>query len=363
MTLKEIAKEAGVSPMTVSNVVNRHDSKVSEATRKRVQAVIDKYGYVPNMSARSLSSTRSRIVALVMPVPVSEDQVSQMATIDPALAEAAKNVLTGHYISTMVGFLESKLKNLGYYTMLRSYYRAEEVLELQRNWKMDGCIVLMPQIYDAENRLILTRSSCPVVMLDRFYPDLPMLSVGSDDYHGGYLAAQTCIRYGHRKFAFVCTGAPDMIDQSTIIRERYQGYLAALRDACIPAEDCMVLGFRDSLTGGRSCGRHILSMKPEVRPTALVVTSDSIAIGAVAALKSGGLRVPEDISVIGYDDLPMAALVSPPLTTVSQDLDAKASAAAALLKMQIDDPGMAADRIILDVKVAMRQTVGRAPGT
>ena len=125
----------------------------------------------------------------------------------------------------------------------------------------------------------------------------------------------------------------------------------------------MVLGFRDSLTGGRSCGRHILSMKPEVRPTALVVTSDSIAIGAVAALKSGGLRVPEDISVIGYDDLPMAALVSPPLTTVSQDLDAKASAAAALLKMRIDDPGMAADRIILDVKVAMRQTVGRAPGT
>lgn len=358
MTLKEIAREAGVSAMTVSNVVNHNDSKVSEETRRRVQAVIDKYGYVPNMSARSLSAANSRIIALMLPVQIEEEKLNDIAQVDPELAEAARNTLSDYYTSAMVGYLESKLKGLGYYTMLRSFFRAEEVLELQRQWKVDGCIVLMPRIDDAVNRAIVTGSHCPVVLIDRFFPDLPMLSVGSDDYHGGYLAAQACIRQGHRRIAFVSTGAPEAVEHSTIIRSRYQGYLAALRDACIPADGELLLGFHSSLSGGRSCGRYILSMPEEERPTALVAMSDSIAIGAVMALKEGGLRVPEDISVIGYDDLPMSALVEPPLTTVAQDLDAKASAAAALLKMKIDDPGMAGQQILLDVKLAERKTVG-----
>ena len=191
MTLKEIAREAGVSAMTVSNVVNHNDAKVSEETRKRVQAVIDKYGYVPNMSARSLSAQNSRIIALMLPIQIEEEKLQEIAQVDPAAAESIKNTLADYYSSAMVGYLESKLKPMGYYTMLRSFYRAEEVLELQRNWKVDGCILLMPKISDAENRMILTQSQCPVVLIDRFYPDLPMLSVGSDDYHGGYLAARS----------------------------------------------------------------------------------------------------------------------------------------------------------------------------
>ena len=91
------------------------------------------------------------------------------------------------------------------------------------------------------------------------------------------------------------------------------------------------------------------------------MASDALAIGAVAALKEGGLRVSEDISVIGYDDLPMSALIDPPLTTISQDLDAKASAAAALLKMKIDNPEMAGRQTLLDVKLARRSTVGPVP--
>ena len=150
MTLKEIAREAGVSAMTVSNVVNHNDAKVSEETRKRVQAVIDKYGYVPNMSARSLSAQNSRIIALMLPIQIEEEKLQEIAQVDPAAAESIKNTLADYYSSVMVGYLESKLKPMGYYTMLRSFYRAEEVLELQRNWKVDGCILLMPKISDAE---------------------------------------------------------------------------------------------------------------------------------------------------------------------------------------------------------------------
>ena len=358
MTLKEIAAEAGVSAMTVSNVVNHNDSKVSAETRRKVQAVIDKYGYVPNMSARSLSARKSHIIALMTPIFASEEQVAEIARTDPARAEEIKNTLSDHYTSAMVGFLESKLKGLGYYIMLRSFFRGEEVLELQRNWKVDGCILLMPKIQDEENRLVLTRSQCPVVMLDRYYPDIPMLSVVSNDYQGGYMAAQACIRYGHQKIAFV--GTSGGISRSTVINSRHQGYLSALRDACIQPEERYQMGFSNGIAGGRQCGERILRMPPEERPTALVMMSDVLAIGAISALKEGGLRVPEDISVIGYDDLPMSALIDPPLTTVAQDLDAKASAAAALLHMSIEDAEMKEQRIQLDVKLAERKTVGWA---
>ena len=359
MTLKQIAEEAGVSAMTVSNVVNHNDSKVSEKTRRRVQAIIDKYGYVPNMSARSLSAQNSRIIALLLPIFVSQDQLAEITRNDSLLAETVKNPLSDYYTSVMVGYLESKLKELGYYVMLRSFYQAEEVLELQRNWKVDGCIMLMPTLQDQQNRLILTQSPCPIVMIDRHYPDLKMLSVGSDDYHGGYLAAQECIRLGHQKIAFVSTTA-ESVDQSPIIYSRYQGYLAALQQAGIPSGDLPVTGFPSSLAGGRSCADYILSLPADWRPTALVMSSDSLAIGAIAAFKENGIRIPEDISVIGYDDLPMSALIEPPLTTISQDLDAKASAAAALLKRSIDNPELQEERIVLDVRLVQRHTVSRA---
>ena len=361
MTLKEIAAEAGVSAMTVSNVINHRDSKVSEETRERVQAVIDKYRYVPNMSARSLSARDSKIIALLLPVDESKEQLEEVSKTDPLRASILKNTLSDHYASAMVGYLESKLKELGYYIMLRSYFHGQEVLELQRHWKVDGCIILIPRLDDSDNRLILTRSSCPVVMIDRNYPDLRMLSVGVNDYHGGYLATQECIRYGHRKIAFVSTVAREEVAHSTVIHSRYQGYLAALRDAWIPEEGSRLLCFPSSLLDGRDCGQYILSLSDEERPTALVVTSDSIAIGAIAAMKEGGLRVPQDISVVGYDDLPMSSLMEPSLRTISQDLDAKASAAGALLKMAIDDPEMRAEHITLDVKLVERETVTWAP--
>ena len=360
MTLKQIAEEAGVSAMTVSNVVNHNDSKVSEKTRKRVQEIIDKYGYVPNMSARSLSAQNSRIIALLLPVFVSRQDLEKITRSDPLLAETIKNTLSDYYASTMVGYLESKLKELGYYIMLRSFYQADEVLELQRNWKVDGCIMLMPTLHDDQNRLIVTGSRCPIVMVDRYYPDLPMLSVGTNDYHGGYLAAQECIRFGHRKLAFIGT-TPSSVERSPIIYSRYQGFLAALRDACLPAQDMPVLGFTSNLIGGRDCAEHILKIPAECRPTALVMASDSLAIGAITTFKEHGVRIPDDISIVGYDDLPMSSLVNPPLTTISQDLDAKASAAAALLKMGMENPKLKEERIVLDVKLIQRGTVSWSP--
>ena len=362
MTLKEIAEEAGVSAMTVSNVINHNDTKVSEETRKRVQAIIDKYRYVPNMSARSLSARNSRIIALLLPVDVTKEQVEEVAKTDPLRAAIMKNTLSDYYVSVMVGYLESKLKDLGYYIMLRSFFHADEILELQRHWQVDGCIMLLPKIEDEENRKILAQSRCPVVIIDRNYPDLKMLSVGVNDYRGGYLATQECMRYGHRRIAFVSTVEPERVTLSTVIHSRYQGYLAALRDAGIPEKDSQLLGFSSTLLDGRHCGEYILSLSPEERPTALVVASDTIAIGAIAAMKEGGLRVPEDISVVGYDDLPMSSLVDPALTTISQDLDAKASAAGALLKMAIDDPQMEGEHITIDVKLVERGTVTWAPG-
>ena len=120
---KVVAAEAGVSAMTVSNVINHRDSKVSEETRKRVQAVIDKYRYVPNMSARSLSARDSKIIALLLPVDESKERLEEVSKTDPLRASILKNTLSDHYASAMVGYLESKLKELGYCPGIENYSR------------------------------------------------------------------------------------------------------------------------------------------------------------------------------------------------------------------------------------------------
>ncbi len=364
MTLKQIAAEAGVSAMTVSNVINHNDDKVSEETRKRVQAIIDKYHYTPNMSARSLSARNSRIIAILLPIyalPPDTLPGVQGSFAGPEWSsppEQQVNCLSDHYSSLLTGLLEAKLKSKGYYVMLRSFQRLEEVLDLQRNWQVDGCIMITPMIDDTLNRRLLQASSCPIVMIDRNYPDLPMLSVVVNDYRGGYLAAEACIRHGHRRIAFISTTIPSAISLSSVIFSRYQGYQAALRDSSIAENPELVFGFPNTYEGGKRCCDEILRLPPDRRPTAVFATSDNLAIGVLLRLREKGIRVPEEMSVIGYDDIPAASLLMPKLTTVAQNIDEKAAAAVKLLQRAIEDPEMRSQIIQIDVKLVERETIG-----
>lgn len=349
MTLKQIAAEAGVSAMTVSNVINHNDDKVSEETRKRVQAIIDKYHYTPNMSARSLSARNSRIIALLMPIYAPDRPLA--GSEDPAF-----NVFSDPYTSTMIGYLEAQLKAKDYYVIIRSFHTPQEVFDLQRSWQVDGCIMLTPLIDDQKNRFLIQNLSCPIVIIDRDYPDFPMLSVSVNDYQGGYLATQECIRHGHRRIAFVSTG--NFPITSTVIQNRFRGYEAALRNAGIPQEPELLIGFPNSYDGGKKCGEYFLSLPQEKRPTAVFATSDILAIGLITCLKKNGYRVPDDFSVVGYDNLTISSLFEPQLTTVSQNLHQKAAAAAALLTGTIETASLQDKTIHIDVELIRRGSVG-----
>lgn len=356
MTLKQIAAEAGVSAMTVSNVINHNDDKVSEETRKRVQAIIDKYHYTPNMSARSLSARNSRIIALLMPIYAVDLNKSAAAKWQRREEQSDFNVLSDPYTSMMIGYLEAQLKAKDYYVIIRSFQTPEEVFNLQRSWQVDGCIMITPLISDQENRFLIQNLPCPIVLIDRNFPDLPMLSVSVNDYQGGYLATQECIRFGHKRIAFVST--VDFPITSAVIHNRFQGYQAALRDADIPEEPELLTGFPNEYAGGEACGEYFLSLPLEKRPTAVFATSDTLAIGLITYLKKNGYRIPGDFSIVGYDNLTVSSLIEPQLTTVSQNLRKKAAAAVSLLTETIEAPSLQEKTLHIDVELIRRNSVG-----
>lgn len=269
ITIKEIALEAGVSAMTVSNVINHNFEKVSEETRRRVKAVIDKYHYSPNMSARSLSARNSRIIALLLPVYTpSREYLQSIRENGCEWSPSRFNALADHYRSILTGLIEAKLKSMGYYVMLRSFQTVEEVLELQRNWRVDGCIMITPMAQDESTRQLLRKTYCPIVVIDRCLADIPMLSVLADDYQGGCLAARECVRRGHRRIGFLSARAMRSMSGSNILSDRYRGYCDVLRDSLLPVDGELFFHFDIASDDGSHCMGRMLGLPPEKRPTA-----------------------------------------------------------------------------------------------
>jgi LacI family transcriptional regulator len=366
MTLKQIAAEAGVSAMTVSNVINHHDDKVSEETRKRVQAIIDKNHYTPNMSARSLSARNSRIIAILLPIYLpAPEELEKYPLLAGNWTPDKFTPLSDPYVSLMIGLLEGKLKQDGYYVMLRSFRTMEEVLDLQRNWQVDGCVMITPMLDDRQNRALLQQTGCPLVMIDRNYPDVEMLSVVVNDYRGGYLATEVCIRYGHRRIAFISTtdlvptDAGERVPRSSVIYSRYQGYQAALRDGAVPEDRGLIFSAPNSIEEGKRCADRIMALPEERRPTAIFATSDNLALGILIRLKELGVRIPDEMSIVGYDNIPLADLTSPGLTTVAQEAGEKVEAAVTLLQRAIEDPADRNRTVQIDVRLVERGSVAR----
>lgn len=334
VTLKEIAAEAGVSVMTVSNVIHHNMTRVSPETAERVRAIIDKYHYVPNMAARSLISKASRIVALLLPL--------WHATADSLLLDP--------YVGQMVGMLETLLREKNYYVMVCSFETVEQVLSIQRTWQIDGSVLIMPH-KDSITRELVKRSVAPLVVIDRRFDDLPMNSVTVDDRKGGYLSARHLLEKGHRAIGFV----GPTIKTSSVIHDRYLGYEDALREYGLTPNPKWVFNKRFHQEGGEQTGREIAAMRR--RPTAVIATEDMIACGVIRACTEKGMSVPQELSVIGFDDSLPSRLISPALTTVAQDVRGKAAGAVEILMELIKDPELTGRHIQMDVSLVERKSV------
>lgn len=328
VTLKDIAAKAGVSVMTVSRVVNGHESKVSEETKNRILEIIKESGYVPNYSARSLSSNNSHIITIII--------------------RGAGNRLTDAYNAAMLGSIIEHIQARGYYVMVHYIDDYHAITKHLQTWHADGAIFL--GVFDENIQEIKEDNKIPIVFTDSYSTLRQITNVGIDDYKGGCLAAQYLIERGHREIAFIGTA----LQFSDVCKNRLAGFRDTLGKSGLTLKPEHIL---DTYSGD-GYADFILGFKEPV--TAVFTTADMTAIKLMDQLTIKGYRVPEDYSVIGFDNLPLSYYVTPKLTTVSQDIDLKAKIAGDILFRHLADPAAPAENITLDVSLIERGSVAAA---
>lgn len=331
VTLKDIADEAGVSLMTVSNVVNGHHAKVSERTIAQVRQIVERRGYVPSASARSLAANASRLVGLLVP-----------SGHDDSLMLSPHNV-------AVFGILERRLRDRGYHLLFRGVASAAEVDVALKSWNLDGAVLL--GFLDEDVDRFSPPSGTPILALDSYSPNPETTGVRSDDFAGGRLAAAHLLARGHRRIVF----AGPAFSAVGVVRQRFEGFLQAHRDAGVAWEPDDHATVATTYEAGLALGRALHREHPAA--TAVFATADIVAIGLMEGLHLAQRRVPADVSVVGFDNIDIGRYVTPKLTTVAQDVAAKASAAARILLAEIDGEGSPGETIVLGVELVERASV------
>lgn len=317
MTLKDIAEKAGVSTMTVSNVINGKHKRVSSETIKKITAIIEEYGYVPNLSARSLSKNASKIIGIL---------------ISSGSAQNASHFLENPYAGAVIGAIEQDLQKNGYYTMIHSITRQSDVLRLIKNWHADGIIFLYPEA-DSLLTSALEIGTCPIAVFDSELQNENLINVCSDDEQGLYLSTEYLIQKGHKKIAFAAD-----YQGNPLLTRRFHGYCRALKDYGIPFDSSCVFPFAPTYEGGILAGKAIPLSAPAV--TGVVTTSDLCAAGILESCRTRNICVPEDLSVIGFDNSMVCRYTFPALTSVSQSMEEKAKTAVHLLLEKIKNQAL-----------------------
>lgn len=302
-TIKDIAKAAGVSVTTVSNVIHGNTGRVSQKMQERIQRIMNEMNYIPNMGARMLVGNSSRIIGVIANISVYEEE----------------NSLQNPFAAELMGEIEKELQKKGYFMMLYSVKEIQNIYKLVENWNVDGIILVGTGTERARD--ISTLIKKPVIYTDCYFePEEEMYNVGTDDEDGGYQGTRYLLSLGHQRIGFVDEKAYDFFTtEKNVSAMRYLGYLRALHEAGIEpkAEYSISVGKRHET-------EKLHALKAYVGDcSALFFTADYTALAAMDYFRHQNIRVPEDISIIGFDDITMAALSAPRLTTIRQDIGAK----------------------------------------
>ncbi|MBV8034793.1 LacI family DNA-binding transcriptional regulator [Roseateles sp.] len=304
VTLEQVAEQAGVSPSTVSRILNG-TAAVSQAKKDAVQAAIQSLGFRPNPVARGLAGGRTLSVGVVTQI-----------------------ISSPFYGEALLG-IERELERAGYVPLFVSgnWHEDDErkAIETLLSRRVDGVIVLAGRVSDAE--LAKVADSLPVVVVGRHLAGPQLFSFSFDNREGARLATQHLIDQGHRRIAFV---AGDLLHEDAV--ERQNGYFDALAAAGIAVDTNLIVQSDYTEAGGMLSVTRLLER--DAHFTALFASNDQMAIGARLGLHRRNLRVPDDVSLVGFDDLIMARYSMPPLTTVRQSVyEIGVEAATAMLEM------------------------------
>ncbi|MFI5736588.1 LacI family DNA-binding transcriptional regulator [Kribbella sp. NPDC051587] len=334
VTLKDIADEAGVSIMTVSNVVNGNRARVSAETIERIQRIVAARGYVPSASARSLAAKSSRMIGLLVPA-ADEDSL----------------MISPHNVA-ILGQIERQLRKSGYHLLLRGIAQPSEVGEALKSWSLDGAVLLGFLDEDVDRLTPGAVGNVSLLAVDS-YSDNPLTTgVRSDDYTGALLAARHLIGLGHREIVFA--GPP--FSGAGVVHQRYDGFRAAFTEAGLTWTERVVTVETTTHSTGRDLGRRIPTEHPDA--TAVFATADILAIGIMEGLADTGHPVPDQLSVVGFDNLDLSEYVTPKLTTVAQDIPQKAALAVERLLAAIEQQQHPDAPITLDVQLIQRASTG-----
>ena len=308
ISIKDVAREAGVSASTVSYVLNDTPTEsISEETRKRVMAAVQKLGYVPNLNARSLSSRRSNLIGVLIP------------QTEPGKEFMFSNPFYGELLSS----IEYTARQNGYHLLLSGTEEDQSYLNVAQNRGVDGIIIV--GTYPGENLNELKRIGVPIVLVDSYVKDPDFHTIGIEDKEGARMATRYLIGKGHRRIAFI-SGS---IRENGVNIKRYQGYCDALKEAGLEVDESAVYsGTVDYEYGLTAAAQYAERGRKQ---TAAFVTADVISMGFVKGLTQQGIRVPEDLSIVSFDDVYLANMAYPSLPTVHQEIGEKGRKAVELV--------------------------------
>lgn len=332
LTLEQIAELSGVSRSTVSRVVNNHVS-VRPEVRQRVLQVIEETGYHPDPAARSLASQRSGIIGLVIP-------------------RAVQSLFTDPYYPRLMQGVAQACNTHDYILSLFLFYTEEEEQRLSprvtRKQLVDGVIVSALPINDPLTAQLL-ENEVPFVMIGRPADASRISFVEVDNVEGAYQAVRHLAGLGYRRIATI-TGPLNTL----VGLDRRQGYLKALNEQDYPVAEALIAEGDFTEASGYAAMQRLLPHRPD----AVFAASDTMAMGALRALRHAGLVVPGDIAIVGFDDLPGSAIADPPLTTIRQPiLRVGVHAVESLIELLTHGP-QPPRQLIMTTQLVIRQSCG-----
>lgn len=332
VTLKDIAAEAGVSITTVSNVVHNRKSRVSPERVKKIWEIIQREHYVPSMSARSLAKDHSFIIGVITHL-TPQNTGSTMS--DP-------------FFSAFVDSIEKRTREEGYYLMVRSVETAAELDALCRSWRLSGLV--LTGMFQDDFFTATLNLGIPFVLIDSYVDHPDVFSVGLEDEKGGYIATRHLLENGHRRIAF----ASPSVRPGGVIEKRLLGYRQALAEFGLPFDPQLVFTQEFTVEEGKRLG-HALSQQRDV--TGIFASADVLAAGIMAGLHEKGVSVPQDKSIVGFDDNYLSRLTTPALTTVHQDAEQKGILATDMIMRQLQGAPIPEKNVILPVRLVERDSV------
>ncbi len=326
--MRDVAEKAGVSITSVSHVINQ-TRPVSQELQQSIQAAMRELGYQPNALARSLRRKKTHIIGVIVP-----------DSANPFFAEVTRALelaLFKQQYAVILGNSDGKLEREHLYT--------NTLIEKQ----VDGIVFVAVGQTGQEHALLIQKMQMPLVLVDRDVPRLAVDSVLADNAQGGRLATEHLLALGHRRIGCI-TGPSDLTPSA----DRVTGYRSALTNAQIPVDESIIRKGDFQFQSGFDAARQLLTLPQP--PTAIFACNDLTAVGAISAAVALGLRVPQDVSVVGFDDVPLASFANPPLTTIHQPSHEMGALAAEILLDRLQNRELPPRRKLLETRLVVRQS-------